>query len=162
MTTFGAGVQEFNPATETFQSYKFALPKEEIAGFNFCYGMLDDSEGNLWVVGFDEGLHKLNRITGKFTTVHSTSDKRDSTFHNLSNCIVEDFNKRLWIGTNNGLKCYDKKTRIFSGFENLYPDTNQLSNDCIVDLYVDPDGILWIAGTGGLTLFNTRTGKVKI
>jgi ligand-binding sensor domain-containing protein/two-component sensor histidine kinase len=162
MSALSAGIYEFNPATGNFKSYKFSMPNDEITGFNSCYGMLEGSDGNLWLVTYDEGLHKLDRKTGRFTTVHSTSDNADTTFHNISNCIVEDLNKRLWIGTNNGLKCYDLKTKTFSGFENLYRDTNQLSNDGIVYLYCDPEGILWIAGTNGLTLFDTKTGQVKI
>lgn len=162
MTTFGAGVLEFNPVSGTFKSYNIILPGNKKTGPNFSYGGLKASDANFWVVSFDEGLHKLDRKSGKFTTIHSTSDNRDTTFHNVSNCIVEDLNKRLWIGTNYGLKCYDLNTKKFSGFENLYRDTNQLSNDGIVSLYADSEGILWIAGTNGLTLFNTKTGRVKI
>jgi len=162
MGTFGVGIHEFDPVKGRVRSFKFGLPNDEITGFNFCYGMLEASDGNFWLVTFDEGLHKLDRKSGRFTTVHSTGNNKDTAFHNQSNCIVEDGNKRLWIGTNNGLKCYDLKSRIFSGFENLYPDTNQLSNDEIVNLYCDPEGMLWIAGTNGLTLFDTKTGRIKI
>ncbi len=161
MTTFGAGVQEFNPISGAFKSYKVVLPNNKITGTNFSYGTLEASDGNFWVVSFDEGLHKLDRETGKYTTIHSTSYNKDTTFHNLSTCVVEDGDKRLWIGTNNGLKCYDLKTKIFSGFEKLYRDTLQLSNDAIVSLYCDGEGILWIAGTKGLTLFNTKIGAIK-
>jgi len=162
MTTFGAGVQEFNPVSGTFKSYKVILPDNKKTGANFSYGTLEASDGNFWVVSFDDGLHKLDRKSGKFSTIHSISNNRDTTFHFASNCIVEDLNKRLWIGTNNGLKYYDPDTKTFSGFENLQRDTNQLSNDAIVSLYSDNKGILWIAGTKGLTLFNTKTSQVKI
>jgi len=162
MATFGAGVQEFNPASGIFKSYKVVLPNSKITDYNFPYGTLEASDGNFWVVSFNDGLHKLDRKTGKFTTIHSVSNNIDTTVHYPSNCIVEDMNKRLWIGTDNGLKYYDLNTKIFSGFENLYRDTNQLSSDAIVGLYADKDGILWIAGTNGLTLFNTKTGQVKI
>ncbi len=160
--TFGAGIFEFNPVTGNFKSYKFILPNEVISGFNFCHGMLEASDGNLWVVSYDEGLHELDRKAGKFITVHSRKDNLDTTFQNLSNCIVEDPDKRLWIGTNYGLKCYNLKTKTFSSFEKLFRDTNSLSSDVIVDLYCDPDGILWITGTNGLTLFNTKTAEIKI
>ena len=162
MTTLGAGIYKFNPGAGDFKQYKFPASNDEVMGFNFCYGILDASDGNLWAVSYDEGLHKLDRKSGKFITIHSTRDNADTTFHNISNCIVEDLDKKLWIGTNNGLKCYDLKTKIFSGFEKNYRDTNQLSNDVIVDLYCDPEGILWIAGTNGLTLFNTKTRQIKI
>ncbi len=162
MTTLGAGVQEFNPATGKFKSYKLILPNNEKADANFAFGTLEASDGSFWVVSFNDGLHKLDRKSGKFTTIHSTINNRDTTFHFVSNCIVEDLNKRLWIGTNNGLKYYDLDTKTFSGFENLRRDTNQLNSDVIVSLYSDGEGILWIAGTNGLTLLNTKTGQVEI
>jgi ligand-binding sensor domain-containing protein len=123
MTTFGRGIYEFNPDERDFKQYKFPMPNGEMTGFNFCYGMLDASDGNLWAVSFDEGLHKLDRKAGKFITIHSTSDNADTTFHNISNFIVEDLDKKLWIGTNKGLKFYDLETKIYSGFEKLYRDT---------------------------------------
>ena len=163
ITTFGGGVKELDPASGIFTSYKIVLPNDKISGGNFCYGALEASDGNFWVVSFDEGLHKLDRKTGKFTTVHSTYDNPDTSLHNLSNCIAEDKNKRLWIGTNSGLKSYNLITKTFSGFEKLYRDTNQLSTDVISSLYMDKEGVLWIAGSqGGLTLFNTGNGEIKI
>ncbi len=162
MTTFGAGVQEFNPISGAFKSYKVVLPNNKITGTNFSYGTLEASDGNLWVVSFDEGLYKLDRKSGKYTTIHSTNNNKDTTFHNQSNCIAEDGNQRLWIGTNSGLKCYDLKTKTFSGFEKLYRDTNDLSKDIIVSLYCDRNEILWIGGSKGLILFNTKTGSIKI
>lgn len=162
MTTFGAGVQEFNPKSGTFKTYKVILPNNKKADPNFSNGTLEASDGNFWVVSFNDGLHKLDRKTGKFATIHSTANNKDTTFHIVSNCIVEDLNRKLWIGTNNGLKYYDLDKKTFSGLESFRPDTNQLGSDVIVSLYSDSEGILWIAGTNGLTLMNTKTGQVKI
>jgi len=162
MTTFGAGVQEFNPLSGTFKSYKVSLLNKKKVDPNFSFGTFEASDGNFWVVSFNDGLHKLDRKTGKFTTIHSTADNPDTTFHFASNCIVEDLNKRLWIGTNNGLKYYDLETKTFSELENFRRDTNQLSSDAIVSLYCDNEGVLWIAGTNGLTLLSTKNGQVKI
>ena len=157
MSTFGTGVQEFNSETGTFKSYKVVLPNDKINSLNFCFGTLEDSNGDFWVTSYDEGLHKLNRETGKFTTIHT-----NAPHGNQINCITEDFDKRLWLGTNQGLKCYDLNSKIFCGFEKLYHDTNQLGKDAIVCLYFDADSILWIGGTsGGLTLLNTKTGAIN-
>ncbi len=162
LSTLGAGVNEFDPVSGKFKSYKIVLPNDKLNAFNFSYGMVDASDGNLWIVGYDEGLYTLDRKSGKITTMHSTSDNRDTTSHNIFNCIVEDGNKRLWIGTNNGLKCYDLKTKVLSGVETLYRDPNNLSKDRIVSLNYDKEEILWIAGSNGLTLLNTKTGETNI
>ncbi|HEX7844270.1 MAG TPA: two-component regulator propeller domain-containing protein [Chitinophagaceae bacterium] len=158
LATFGAGLSKFNPETGVFISYK-ADPNND---FNYCYGALEDREGNLWAIGFNEGLYKFDRKAGRFITVHSTSKNKDTSFHNISNAIVEDRSKRLWIGTNKGLKCYDLLKKMYSPAEELYPKTAQLSNTVIVSLYCDPDEILWIATTDGFYLFDTKKGILKI
>ena len=161
MTTFGAGICEFKPITGNFKHYKAVSPGGKLSAFNFCFGMTESSDGNLWAVSYAEGLYKLDRNTGKITIVHDPSRASDDR-NKGSNCIVEDLNERLWIGTNNGLKCYNLKTKKYSGFEELYKDTNNLGSDCIVSLYADNKGLLWIAETESLTLFNTQSGGVKI
>ena len=87
-----------------------------MTAFNYYYGTFEASDGNLWVVGFDEGLHKLDRKTGKFTPFIQNHG-------NISNCIAEDLDKRLWIGTNGGLKCYNLRTKTYSTAEKLFPST---------------------------------------
>ncbi len=162
MATFGAGVQEFNANTGSFKGYKIVTPNNEVTGFNFCYGMEDASDGKFWVVSFDEGLLQLDRATSQLIPVHSTFNNKDTTFHNLCNTIVEDNNKKLWIGTQNGLKYFDMKTKQFFGFENFHRDTNQLSEDNISALHFDKDGILWATGTHGITLLNMVSGAIKV
>lgn len=163
MTTHGTGLQEFNPVTGKFISHNIVLSNDSLGFENVSYAATEVSDGNFWMVGYAEALNKLNLKTKKFTIVHTSHNNKHKDFGNQSNCITEDDNKRLWIGTNEGLKCYDLKTKIFSGFEKLYRDTNLLSSDGIVNLYFDNESVLWIAGgEGGLTLLNTKTGQIKI
>jgi len=152
MTTFGSGVQEFDPATGNFKSYK-VLPHRELSALNYYFGAYEDSDGNFWLMGLHEGLHKFDRKSGKFITIYSNTD-------NVSSCMAEDLDKRLWIGTNEGLRCYDLKTKKYSAAKELFPSTPELGfAEGIGNLYCDKDGVLWIAGLGGLVLLNTKTGK---
>jgi len=153
MTTFGSGIQEFDPATGNFKSYR-AFPHHELSALNYYFGAYADSDGNFWLLGLHEGLHKFDRNTGKFATIYSTSGD------NVSSCMTEDLDKRLWIGTNGGLRCYDLKTKKYSTAKEFFPSTPELDfAGGIGNLYCDKDGVLWIAGVGGLVLLNTKTGK---
>lgn len=76
--------------------------------------------------------------------------------------MAEDLDKRLWIGMNWGLKCYDLKTKRYSTAQGLYPNTPELEfAHSFGQLYCDKDGILWIGGDAGLVVLNTKTGKAK-
>ena len=161
MTTFGKGVQEFNSLTGKFKAFNLILPADKLASVNFCYGAVEASNGNFYIVGFNSSFYILDKNTGKFKATLPEGYHQDTTYQNQFNCIVEDLEQRLWIGSNNGLKCYDIKRRKFYGVEQLYLGTNKLSKEGIVNLYCDHDGILWIGGSNGLELLNTSNGQLK-
>jgi ligand-binding sensor domain-containing protein len=154
MTTFGSGVQEFNPVTEKFKSY-MSFPEGKLTALNYYFGAFESSDGTLWLLGIHEGLHQLDRKIGKITTIYSKHG-------DVSTCMAEDLDKRLWIGANGGLKCYDLKTKKYSTAQELYPSTPELEfAHSFGDLYCDKNGILWIGGNSGLVILNTKTGKAK-
>lgn len=156
MTSFGSGVQELNPSTGIFKSYMVPVTQEKLKAVNYYFGSYESSDHTLWVMGFYEGLHQLDRETGKIKTIYS------NTGTNISNCMAEDFDRRLWIGTNRGLKCFDLKTKKYSPVEELFPSTSRLLFvGGIAQLYCDPKGVLWVANDGALNAFNTRTGESK-
>ncbi len=163
INTAGTGVKLFDPVTGEFKNYPLGNAISKGHYFNSTYCSLEDSNGTFWIGSSTEGLHELDLKTGKFITWHSTRNDADTAAYNQINCMAEDQQKQLWLGTNTGLKCFNLKTKTYLDFKTLYPDTNQINEDIITDLYCDPQGILWIGGTvGGLTLFNTTTGNIQI
>ncbi|HET6243936.1 MAG: SpoIIE family protein phosphatase [Bacteroidetes bacterium] len=74
------------------------------------------------------------------------------------NCILEDQQGFIWIGTQDGLNRYDGYS--FKLFKHSSANTNSLSENFIQSLYEDNEGIIWI-GTygGGLNSFNPVTEK---
>jgi len=155
MTTLGSGVQQFQYDTKSFKAYKYPLLNNALSNINFCYASFKASDGNFYVCGYNNSFAILNIATSKFTIIESHD------FHNVFNCMAEDMNKKLWIGTNDGLEYYDLRTHVLSTFKNLFIKNDDPFNDGIVALHCDYEGILWIAGAKGLSLLNTKTGKVK-
>lgn len=80
--------------------------------------------------------------------------------HNLVNCIAQDKQGYLWIGTEDGLNRYDGYS-----FKVFKPDVN--CNNCpsghnISGLFVDSHGSLWIYFFGdGLTKYNTKLERFE-
>ena len=75
---------------------------------------------------------------------------------NTVNCILQDSQGYLWIGTQNGLNRFDGYDVHI--FVNNPDDPASLSNNIIRVLYEDSEGALWV-GTegGGLNRFDRRT-----
>lgn len=64
--------------------------------------------------------------------------------------IVEDKSGKVWIGTQNGLNCYDPETNKFQKFFYSSTDTNSINDNVINSLYEDHNGNLWIGTNLGL------------
>ena len=70
--------------------------------------------------------------------------------------IFEDRANNLWIGTKDGLNCFDKNLEVFERFETT-PEENSLSDNRVKSIYEDNDGDLWIGTENGLNLMNRRS-----
>ena len=75
-------------------------------------------------------------------------------------CIYEDKDNLLWIGTWNGLNCFDRTTGTFKQYFHDSADSTSISGDHITCMLEDYRGDLWI-GTrlAGLNRLDRETGK---
>lgn len=97
----------------------------------FCYGQNESL--TFEHIGTHEGLSQIN-----------------------VNCIIQDSRGFMWIGTRNGLNCYDGYT--VTTFRNNTGDPYSISNNMITDLAEDKDGNIWIATHGGLNRYDRKKG----
>ena len=80
---------------------------------------------------------------------------------NTVQCIVQDQDGFMWIGTDDGLNRYDGLT--VRTFKNIPDDSTSISSNSIRALLVDPAGRLWI-GTddGGLNYYDANHETFKV
>ena len=70
---------------------------------------------------------------------------------NVANCITEDQQGFIWIGTINGLNRYDGYR--FKHYYHHNTDTNSLVNNNVQRLYCDTKGRLWMSTDDGVSCF---------
>lgn len=70
---------------------------------------------------------------------------------NVVNCITEDQQGFIWIGTINGLNRYDGYR--FKHYYHSNTDTNSLVNNNVQRLYCDTKGRLWMSTDDGVSCF---------
>ncbi len=93
-----------------------------------------------------------------FSQTQSVKFKRltinDGLSQSTINCILQDFNGYIWIGTQDGLNKYDGYN--VTQYKHLLNNENSLSNSYITALFEDKKGGIWI-GTqeGGLNYKNS-------
>lgn len=92
------------------------------------------------------------KLNGKFTHYTTRMGLSSST----QQCIVQDTEGFMWIGTNDGLNRFDGKS--FKVYRRVQFDTASVQSNQISDLLVDSHNVLWV-GTlrAGLSRYNKET-----
>jgi ligand-binding sensor domain-containing protein len=80
---------------------------------------------------------------------HITS--KEGLSSNVVNCIAEDKQGFIWVGTANGLNRYDGYR--FKQYYHSTADSNSLINNGIQNIFCDSKGRLWIATLDGVSCF---------
>ncbi|UZR96402.1 ATP-binding protein [Chondrinema litorale] len=107
-----------------------------------------DSKNNMWVISASSGVIRINTKTLEYTQFTKNDGLADNTTYN----IVENKNGNIWIGTANGLSCFNPEAEQFKNFYKSYGlPTNKVNAkfSSITD-----DGQLFIPTTSGIIVFN--------
>ena len=117
----------------------------------------EDSKGNVWIGTWNNGLyigeHQKNGSV-KMSNLRHQEGNPNSLASNFVRTCCEDNEGRMWIGTFQGLNCYDRTTDNYQ----LYTQGNTsttLSHQSVWCIVKDRQGTLWV-GTyfGGVNYFN--------
>lgn len=99
----------------------------------------------MWVTT-DLGVYTYNRISDSFKQFKYLK------FFNVSSIAI-DKNGLTWFGTNKGLYCFNPTDSTLQTFQNL-PYTNQsLSNNQILELFIDSKQNFWVGTSDGLNRY---------
>jgi len=132
-------------------------------GQNSITLLYKDNTDIIWVGTYKKGVGYYHESIIKFPlyTHHladPVSDPHSLSFSDI-NSFAEDRLGNLWIGTNGGgLIYFDRKKGTFKDYLHDAGNTNSLTNNVVVYLYMAHDQKLWI-GTyfGGLDCFDGKT-----
>lgn len=130
-------------------------------------GLLIDRQAKLWI-GTSQGLIILDLLS--FSKDHSSFEYRyyknklddpSSSLIEKINCIHEDRNGTIWLGSN-GYGLYKLVSRDNRGYKFICLDTEKgLSNNTIMGILEDVDGHLWLSTNNGISCFNPSTSIFK-
>ncbi len=107
----------------------------------------------VWLIGWTNWLSAEDR-PAQFEFRHI--QEKDGLGFNFINCLLQDRDGFLWIGTFNGLNRYDGNQ--FAQFKNKRNDSHSLLNNTVHDLCEDRKGNIWMALDKGISRYNKKTG----
>ena len=147
MGTYTQGLQRLDLRTGEIVAYKYDPKVSGSLSNNQVHALCADHAGTLWA-GTQNGLDRLDRNTGKFTTF----GERDGLPNNAVEGILEDSAGNLWLSTSNGLSKFDPRARTF---KNYFSDDG-LAGDEFNDFsvyYKSASGEMFFGGVNGVTAF---------
>ncbi|WP_178372125.1 hybrid sensor histidine kinase/response regulator transcription factor [Chitinophaga jiangningensis] len=117
-------------------------------GSNVVKCITSDHRGSIWV-GHYRGLDLIDPVTKKVTPF---SDSNGKPFKLTTVCLLEDRQKRMWIGTNEGLFITDQQGKILRKFMHNPSNSRSICNNVVRDILEDNSGNIWLATTDGLSM----------
>jgi two-component system sensor histidine kinase ChiS len=156
----GGGLMKFDIRTKKAKCFLHDPTKSSSISNNNIMYLYQDRKGNVWV-GTTEGLDKFDPVKEVFTNYKNIPNDNSSLSGNDIWSILEDSNGNIWVGTQrHGLNRLDphtgKNIRVLSDPAN----PNTIRTNSVYALHEYPQGIIWIATTGGLGRLDTKTGEL--
>lgn len=146
MGTFSKGISAYNTLTKRIEDDRISPELKDSLKDAGVYSIKTEGNGILWMGTFSKGLIRYNTVSKAFQFI--TNDKTRSNYlsNNYVRTVLVDKQKRLWVGTLNGLNLI--------GLQNFQPnkyivkhfffDDVALSGDDILTLFQDSQNKIWV------------------
>ncbi|MCE7041665.1 hybrid sensor histidine kinase/response regulator transcription factor [Dyadobacter sp. CY312] len=148
IASHGTGIAVFDPSKKSsvlLDKQSSNLPS------NIVSSILQDKKGNIWVGTFGEGMALYDQKTKKFISF----GEKEGLASNIVNKILEDAQGRIWLSTNQGISCFDVKSRKFTN----YTTYNGIQDKTFVlgAGIRATDNTLFFGGIAGFNYIDTRS-----
>ncbi|MDR1584543.1 MAG: hypothetical protein LBS07_00005, partial [Prevotellaceae bacterium] len=123
---------------------------------NAIYDVLVDENNCLWVTTFSNGVNIIDPLLMQISVYQHVLNEPNSLINNQVHAVFEDSDGDLWIGTNNGLSCYQTHSKRWKHYL-----TGQKRKVVIISFCQDKQGNIWAGSYGmGAYRINKKNGKI--
>ena len=151
------GLNRYDPSAGAFVRYRHDPSDPASLSDDGVLSILEDQAGALWV-GTENGLNRLNRGSGAASAYqdgsafvrlqHDPSDPA-SLGQNRVRALLEDAERRLWVGTDAGLSLRESPGSGFANYRNDPGDPASLGAERVMSIFQDRGNVLWVGTQGG-------------
>lgn len=134
------GLYQFNKQSLEFKDFPLSSKSIFSLESNTVRCITEDQDGTLWIGTFF-GLFTYENNILKY---HGAPDISICPYVWDIEIVQTNGNKQAWIGTNNGLYCYDYCTDQFDSFYVIPQSEKGLSSNQIIGVFYDDHGLLWL------------------
>ncbi|MCI4670240.1 MAG: ATP-binding protein [Bacteroidia bacterium] len=160
ITSWEYGVSRYDRIKDEFFNIGYVRYNDDFLAHKMTYDLeIDDLNGDIWVatvLGIDR-ITMLDDSSFAIKHFRYNKDKPNSLSGINALCIFEDHKNRIWVGTNNGLNLFDRKTETFKRFSSK----DGLPGSDIKEIIQDNQHTIWIGTTKGLAkMIETKAGFI--
>ncbi|MBI9072668.1 MAG: hypothetical protein JEY94_13780 [Melioribacteraceae bacterium] len=141
------GLSKFDEEKNCFINYEINTSVNQ--NYNYVSAICEDDNDNLIFGTYGDGLKVLNKRTNKIKSFKkgNSAGLKDDFILSLQKTL----DGKIWIGTNNGLNCFDSANEKFK--------ENYLAGDAILGIVEVGEKKLWISTNNGLIYLNIQSGE---
>jgi len=151
------GISRFDDKTEELINFNILVNNTNLAN-QAVRILLEDTNGIFWIGtygGYLYAFDKNKKLIGQYKNNLLTGYMMEMLEDDSDNSI-------FWIGSEiDGFFKFDKKTGIFKQYKNNPDDPDSLSNNTVLCIFQDKQGIIWLPTLEGVNRFDPITEKFK-
>ncbi len=164
--TEGGGLNLYDKKNESFTSFQHDVSDNTSISGDEVISIHQSNKDRIWIGTRHDGANLLTKdSSGNFVFENFRKNEKDpnSVSHNTILSIMEDSQKIVWMGTENGgLNRYDPATSNFDHYYYNPNDKNSISNNSIWTIYEDNAKMLWFGTYNqGINLIDTYSNRFK-
>ena len=156
--TYLEGLYCYQGPGKGFINYKIPGSEKENRN-NYIFDVLEDARGNLWIGTNGGGLFYMNVADATITdTTHPIVAGKTETIKPFVNALFSDADSTLWIGTYNGMFCWNRKKNTFKKFT---MEAGDIASDIIFSITSDSKKRVWFGTLAGLYCYTPETQNLE-
>ncbi len=122
---------------------------------NSIYHILENGN-SVWISTYTGGVFVYNKSKLVPAFYNNTEYNRESLADNHVNCVLEDKQHRIWMGTNQGISRFDPEKKEWKHFL----QDNTAPNTIILSLHQDHEGNVWAGGYSCDIVYIDRSDRI--
>ena len=151
------GINKFNKKNNNFQRLNSTKKNYTNHNNEAIYGIALTKTGKIAQNSLPT-LTLFNPKTKK-TEIYKNNFAKTPPEKDYSIPIIVDNDGLIWIGTKDGLSCFDETTKKFVNYTHSMTDNSSISDNNITALFEDKKGNIWIGTLNGLNKLDKKSKK---
>jgi ligand-binding sensor domain-containing protein/signal transduction histidine kinase/DNA-binding response OmpR family regulator len=135
----------------TFKVFRNRPDNPKTIPYNYIMCLSEDKSGELWIGTSGRGIVKYNRGDDSFTSYGG----------GIIFFIYESSDSIIWVGTSDGLKVLDRKSKKIMPASSEQIQLSAIENLITSNVYEDSRRNLWIVNSGGIFFLDKKSGELK-